>query len=412
MAYTRPATSRPAVLAVSTVAMGLGAAPMPLVGYLGAALRADLGLTGAQLGLVVGLFYGATGVTSLLGSRLVDRLGARWWVAGDQALTAAGLAVAAAVGSLTALLVTSMLIGCGYAFVNAGTSVAVTSVSRPDQAATAVAVKTAGIPALLTVVALAGPAAAGAVGWRGVVLVMAGLAAVNAALALLWIPSRRPTAGPAGDRGAALPRGFVWVVAAATCFVVGTNPLSSFLVVSLVDGGVEPVVAGLVSAAGTGAGAVAMVLVARRSDRLGPVRRAGTAARVGLAGLSGTLLLWAGTHVGLAPVAVGAVAGLIGAMVGAGFAHAVAVDRAPHAVGRATAVMSCGYYLGALVSPLAFGALADLTGGYDVPWAVTAGAMALSVTAYAVVQRRVPPAVVPGPASTPFPTGVAGDARA
>jgi cyanate permease len=79
-------------------------------------------------------------------------------------------------------------------------------------------------------------------------------------------------------------------------------------------------------------------------------------------------------------------------MIGAGFAHAVTVDRAPHAVGRATAVMSCGYYLGALVSPLGFGTLADLTGGYDLPWAVTAAAMALSVASYAVVQRRVPPA--------------------
>ncbi|WP_448639029.1 SDR family oxidoreductase [Geodermatophilus sp. URMC 63] len=92
---------------MSTVAMGLEAAPMPVVGYLGAAMRADLGLTGAQLGLVVGVFYGATGVTSLLGSRVVDRLGARWWVAGDQALTAAGLAAVAAVGSLPALLVSS-----------------------------------------------------------------------------------------------------------------------------------------------------------------------------------------------------------------------------------------------------------------------------------------------------------------
>lgn len=395
--------SRTAVLTVSTLAMGLGAAPMPIVGYLGAAIRDDLGLTGAQLGLVVGVFYGATGVTSLLGSRVVDRLGARWWVAGDQALTAAGLAAVAAVGSLTALLLSSVVTGCGYAFVNAGTSVAVTGVSRPDQAAGAVAVKTAGIPGLLTVMALAGPPAAAAVGWRGVVLALAVLAAVNTVLALLWVPGHRPARGPAGSPGSApLPRGFVWVVLAATCFVVGTNPLSAFLVVSLVDGGVSPVTAGLVSAAGTGAGTVAMVVVARRSDRRGPLPRARSAALVCLVGLGGTLLLWAGTHLGLAAVAVGAVSGLLCAMVGAGFAHAVTVDRAPHAVGRATAVMSCGYYLGALVSPLAFGALADATGGYDLPWAVTAAAMAVSVASYAVVQRRVPPAVAaPRPAAEP-----------
>ncbi|RFU19141.1 MFS transporter [Geodermatophilus marinus] len=412
MRGTREAPARSAVLGVSTLAMGLGAVPMPLVGYLGPALVADLDLTGAQLGLVVGLFYGATGVTSLLGSGLVDRLGARWWVAGDQALTAAGLAVVAAVGSLPALLVTSVVIGCGYAFLNAGTSVAVTAVSRADQAAGAVAVKTAGIPGLLTVMALAGPAAAAAVGWRGVCLALAGLAAVNAALALAWLPSRRPGPAGTGPHGhARLPRGFAWVALAATCFVIGTNPLSAWLVVSLVDGGVAPTVAGLVSATGTGAGTVAMVLAARRSDRRGPARRASTAARICATSLAGTLLLWAGTHLGLALVALGALAGLLGAMVGAGFAHAVAVDRAPHAVGRATAVMSCGYYLGALVSPLAFGALADATGGYDVPWAVTAAAMALSVVSYAVVQRRVPPAAAGVRARSASTTGLVGDVR-
>ncbi|MGY1712088.1 CynX/NimT family MFS transporter [Geodermatophilus sp. SYSU D00758] len=384
---------------MSTLAMGLGASPFLLAGYLGPALRADLGLTGAQLGLVTGLFYGATGVTSLLGARLVDRLGARWWVAGNQALVALGLAATAAAGAVGTLLAASVVTGCAYAFANAGTSVAVTTVSRPDQVGTAVAVKTAGIPAAATVMALVGLPAAGVMGWRGVCLVLAGLAAVNAALALLWLPSRRPAPAGTGGGAARLPRGFGWVALASTCYVIGTNPLTAWLVLSLVDGGVDPATAGLVSAAGTGTGAAAMVLVARRSDRSGPRRRAATAAGIGAVSLAGTLLLWTGTHVGLVVVALGAVAGLLGAMVGAGFAHAVAVDRAPHAVGRATAVMSCGYYLGALVSPLAFGALADATGGYDVPWAVTAGAMALSVVAYAVVQRRVPPAPAGAPAT-------------
>jgi len=53
--------------------MGLGAAPPFLVAYLGPALREDLGLTGAQLGLLTGLFYGSTGVVSLLASRPSSR---------------------------------------------------------------------------------------------------------------------------------------------------------------------------------------------------------------------------------------------------------------------------------------------------------------------------------------------------
>jgi CP family cyanate transporter-like MFS transporter len=134
-----------------------------------------------------------------------------------------------------------------------------------------------------------------------------------------------------------------------------------------------------------------MVLVARRGDRSGPRRRAATAAGGAALCTAGIGLLWAGTHLSLALVTVGAVVGLVTAMVGAGFAHAVTVDRAPHAVGRATAIMSGGYYLGALASPLAFGALADRTGGYDVSWAVTATCMALCAVCYGVVQRRVRP---------------------
>ena len=389
--------SRRSVLAVSTLAMGLGAGPTYLVGYLGAELRADLGASGAQLGLLVGLFYGATGLVSLLAAPVVDALGARRCVVGDQVLVTACLVAAAATGSLAVLAMASALAGAGYAFANAGTSMAVTAASPRNEAGAAVAVKTAGIPAAATVLALTGPALATAVGWQGVCLLLAGGTALTGAAAFLLLPDTRPQRG-AGPRtaGPPLPRGFIWVVLAATCFVIGNQPLNSFLVLTLVDGGTSPVTAGLVSAVGTGTGAVAMVLAARRGDRSGPGRRAATAAGVGTAIVTGTVLLWTGTHVGLPLVVAGAVLGLVGAMVGAGFSHAVAVDRAPLSVGRATAVMSCGYYLGALVAPLLFGALADRTGDYDASWAVTVGAAALSVTFFVVVQLRVrPPAAEP-----------------
>jgi CP family cyanate transporter-like MFS transporter len=382
------------VLAVSTLAMGLGAGPTYLVGYLGAELRADLGASGAQLGLLVGLFYGATGVVSLLAAPVVDALGARRCVVGDQVLVTVCLVAAAATGRLAVLAAASALAGAGYAFANAGTSMAVTAVSPRNQAGAAVAVKTAGIPAAATVLALAGPPLASLVGWQGVCLLLAAGTAGTAAAALLVLPDARPQrAGTRRTAGPPLPRGFVWVVLAATCFVVGNQPLSSFLVLTLVDGGTSPVAAGLVSATGTGAGAVAMVLAARRGDRSGPHRRAATAAGVGTVILTGTVLLWTGTHVGLPLVVAGAVLGLVGAMVGAGFSHAVAVDRAPLSVGRATAVMSCGYYLGALAAPLLFGTLADRTGDYDASWAVTVVAAGSSVTFFVVVQLRVRPPV-------------------
>src|SRR5919202_658743 len=142
----RPRQRRSAVLTVSTLAMGLGAAPTFLTGYLGPALRADLHLSGAWLGLLVGLFYGATGLTSFGASRLIDRLGARRCVAGDQAVVAAALTAAALTSSLPVLAASSALAGSTYAFANAGTSVAVTAVTDRARARTAGGPQTAGNP--------------------------------------------------------------------------------------------------------------------------------------------------------------------------------------------------------------------------------------------------------------------------
>jgi CP family cyanate transporter-like MFS transporter len=55
--------------------------------------------------------------------------------------------------------------------------------------------------------------------------------------------------------------------------------------------------------------------------------------------------------------------------------------------------MSSGYYTGALVSPLAFGALADATGGYDASWALTVTAMTCCALCFLVVHRWVRPPV-------------------
>ncbi|WP_409333075.1 MFS transporter [Trujillonella humicola] len=384
-----------------TAAMGLGAAPTFLVGYLGPAVRDGLGLSGAQLGLLVGLFYGATGLTSLAAARLVDPLGPRVCIVADQVLVALALAAAALWPAFGTLAAGSALAGAGYAFANAGTSVAVTSASRPHQAGTAVAVKTAGIPLGATVLALAGLPLADRIGWEGVALVLAGLLVLNASAGAVLLPRAGARAVVVPGTDGRLPRRFGWVVGASFLYVLGSQPLFSWLVITLVDAGVSRSVAGAISASGTALGAVVMVLAARRADRAGPRRRALTAAGVAGTAVVGTVLVWTGSHVALALLVVGAIIAMVADLVGSGFAHGVAIDRAPHAVGRATAVMSSGYYLGALVSPLAFGAAADATGSYDASWALTVSAMACCGLCFLVVHRWVrPPAAQPASASS------------
>ncbi|MFC7658688.1 MFS transporter [Pseudonocardia benzenivorans] len=69
-----------AIVAVSTVAVGLGTAPAFLFGFLGPVLQDDLGLSRTRIGLLVGLMFGLTGIGCLLAGRVTERIGARWTV--------------------------------------------------------------------------------------------------------------------------------------------------------------------------------------------------------------------------------------------------------------------------------------------------------------------------------------------
>ena len=394
-AARRPARGprRASVVAVSSAAMGLGCSPAFLYGYLGPDIRADLDLSRGELGLLIGIFYGLTGLGSLLAARFSERLGARRCIVFDQVLVAACLAATVVSGSFLMLALAAGLAGAGYAFGNAGTSMAVAATAPPGRAGQDLTVKTAGVPMMATLLALAGPSAAGAIGWQGVSVALAVLAALTAGAGLFVLPARgvavAGTSTPGEETTRRLPRGFVLLPVAAFLFIGGSQPLLSWLVLSLTDAGLSATTAGLVSAAGTGTGVVAMVLVARLSDRAGPRRRGLVAAGLAAVAVVGVLLLWSTTGGLLVLVVAGAILGLFGNLAGASTIHAVVVDRVPWAVGRATGLMSTGYFLGALVAPWAFGAAADATGGYDASWAGCVAALGGSALCFVAIHRWV-----------------------
>ena len=119
-------TAGPApTVAVCTVAIGVGAALGFVPGFVATELQADLGISRTQLGLIVSLYFGATGAASIIGGRFADRFGARKVVTADLLVVAACAAAAAISGRYLVVLLTSLVAGTGYAWANAGTNLAI-----------------------------------------------------------------------------------------------------------------------------------------------------------------------------------------------------------------------------------------------------------------------------------------------
>lgn len=104
---------------------------------------------------------------------------------------------------------------------------------------------------------------------------------------------------------------------------------------------------------------------------------------------SGVLLLLLAPELGVVVAVLGLAAAVSGNLLVVTLVQSAVVTVAPRAVGRATGVLLTGYYLGALVGPAVFGALADTAGGYRAAWAGSLTALVLSGFAFVRCRRFV-----------------------
>lgn len=378
------------IVAISTSAVGLGAAVGLMFGFVATLLMDDLGLSRTQVGLLTSVYFGATGLGSVAGGDLTDRIGARRAVALDLGLVVAASVLIVGVRSYAALLVASVLAGAGYALSNAGTNVALAAAVPLRRRAIAMTVKTAGVPFTGVVAAFFAPAAGARWGWPVVMAAIGALALLAALVALVVLPDDRP--GPSrlsGDR--TLPPGFLWFPVAAFFLIGGTQPLFSWVVPFFEESvGISVASAGRASSLATAGGIVGMLAIASWSDRSGASRRMSTIFTLLVLTAAGVVVTaaatWAGPAVGIAGVTIG----LVGQLGAVGMLHAAVVDRTPDSVGRASGVTMTGFYLGALASPVGFGFLVDATDGYTLAWAVMACSCLASAACFLRAAGRVP----------------------
>ena len=370
------------VVSVAAVCMGTGASLGFTPGFLATAFQDDLGVSRGQVGLLVSVYFGCTGIGSVLGGRITERIGARLAVVTDMLTVAAAGAASALIGTYWSLLLGAVVAGLGYSLVNAGTNVAIGRSVPLKRRTLAMSLKTGGVPVMATVAAALAPLSASRWGWQAISATVVVMALLSAALAFFVLADDRPARTDVKTRDP-LPKGFIWWPIAAFLMIAGSQPLFSWIVPYLEQElQASPATAGRVSAFAFGTGVVMMMVNARRADRRTADQRMRLIVVLVLAILAGTLLVLSGAQLGLAVAAVGVAVGLSAQLASIGTMHASIVDRAPGAVARATGLTMTGYYLGAFFSPAAFGFLVDATGNFYTSWAATAVLLVLAVAAW------------------------------
>ncbi|UEX77786.1 MFS transporter [Spiribacter halobius] len=268
----------PAVLTATTAALTFAAMTALFPAAIAPALGAALGVPAALVGLQISLVYGGAMTSSLIGGALTRRVGACRATQAALLLLGGGAALAA-LPSLAAFALASVLIGLGYGMTNPAASHLLARFTPSGRRGLVFSIKQTGVPLGGVLAGALAPALALGLGWQWALAALL----LPAALGVLLLQPRRKAWDDDRERGVrwlASPLAdlrLVWahrplrlLSLAGFCFAAIQLSLSVFTVTLLVeDLGVPLVQAGLVMSAVQVTGVVGRVLWGWAADRLG-----------------------------------------------------------------------------------------------------------------------------------------------
>jgi sugar phosphate permease len=358
------------------------------VGPLGAFFKDDLGITSAQVGLVMSAAALGYLLTQIPIGWVADRTGARWPIAIGELIAGAAMMAVFFAPSYAALLALVFVTGAGCGFLPPATALAVFAWFPQRERATVMGVKQTAVSLGGVLSAATLPVVAKAWGWRAGFLAL-GLTAVAVAIAafVLYRDPPRPTA--AADQraaGSASLRAIVndpqiWLVAMGAFFLnwVEMATIGHF-VLYLTKALLVPVVAaGSLLALAEIAGAVARPASGWASDRIFGGRRKPVFMFFGLLSAAMCLVLaLAGPRLGplLYPVVFLLGIGAVG--FGGVYLTLLSELGGPSGAAKAAGVGSTIAIGGSILGPPTFGHIVDVSGSYQLAWLSLAGAGALS----------------------------------
>ena len=359
-----------------------------LLGPLGVAIAADLGLTPAQKGLMVAIPTLAGALLRVVNGILVDRLRPRLTGLLGQLVVIAGLAIAWFVGvnSFTGILAVGLVLGvAGSAF-----AVALPLASRwypPQYQGTALGIAGAGNSGTV-LAALFAPSLAIAFGWRNVI----GLAVLPLLLALVvYLVCARnspndPPAKPIKAYFAPLADVDAWwfMFFYAVSFG-GFSGLSSSLTIYFNDDyGLPPVTAGYFTAACVFAGSLVRPLGGVLADRVGGIRSLTL-----MYTIAALALFTVGTNL---PTALSAASVFVVAMLALGMANGAVFQLVPQRfreeIGVMTGLVGMAGGIGGFYLASSLGFAKQYAGSYANGFFIFGGLALLALVGLVSVKRR------------------------
>lgn len=383
------------VLGIATFTQAAAGFFVQGIGALGIHLQRDLGLSTAELGLLVSAAQFVPLIGLLVAGELLDRHDERWVVGVGACVVAVGLGAGSLVPGYAALLCALLVVGAGYSSVQPGGSKSVASWFDASQRGFAMGVRQAGLPLGAALASAVLPVVAGAFGWRAA-LVTGALVALSGAVLFMTCYRRPPTTrtvvrtkAPPGARLSML-RDPVMLrtmlsgtsLISVQCGVGILAVLYLYEVTSLAAG-----TAALVLVAVQGTGVAGRICLAAWSDRAGVGRRRAVTVCL-VAVLAGTAVLL--TPAGRSPAAACCTFVWLG-FFGFGWygpwvaqvTESAPPDRTGFALGLA---MSVNQVAIVAVPPL-LGLLRDVTGSFAPAWGLLIAMTTLALTAPAALRR-------------------------
>tara|TARA_Y100001936_G_scaffold100654_3_gene99039 strand:+ start:7473 stop:8654 length:1182 start_codon:yes stop_codon:yes gene_type:complete len=378
------------VIAVSAGAVGIGASLGFFPGFLATVLSEELLVSKGKVGLIVGIYFGATGLGSILAGKITEQIGPRISIVIDMAIVASCSFLIAAIGTYSVWVISSVLAGAAYGLSNTGTNVVIGKVIGAEKRTLAMSVKTSGVPLMATLAAAIGPWSAEQWKWEHILLINGG-AAFSLGIAAFFIVPNLPPHSVEQSNDKALPSKFYWFGIASFLLIAGSQPLYSWIVSYLEDSlDVSSGSAGAVTSIACFCGVLVMICNGLFADRLGADSRVKLLMALLFSSSIAVVLVSLGPALGIASVIIGAIVGVSTQLSAIGTMHACIVDKAPLSVSRATGITMTGYYLGALVSPPLFGFLVDWTESFAYSWLGTTALLFAAVFAWQRVGRIKP----------------------